>query len=344
MNRYNLSPDILLMKNQMEVLSKAEGFFESSILFALLKLKIFERIGDGSKTVHELAAELAARPETLARLLNAGVALKLLESGDGVNFRVAPACGSVLLPSAGENCLADYILLMDHLQLVFCRLAEAVLNSKPIHESPTCFGADKDQIRRFTLAMHSYATLRAKELADFLDTSQAKTFLDLGCGPGTYAFYVGMRNPALKLYLLDSPEVLDVARGLQHKYAIRNEVQYLPLDALREEIPGSYDLILISNALHMLGEEASRDLIHRLYKSINPGGSLVIQAQYLRDARVGTRWPIFLDLIQLCTTPNGRNHSVDETTGWLAEAGFQNIQYHPMTLLNTNSFIRGYRA
>ena len=192
--------------------------------------------------------------------------------------------------------------------------------------------------------MHNYASLRGKELADFLSTEGCTSLLDLGCGPGTYAFHLGMRNPGLELYLADHPIVLETAQEVQTKYSLKNSIHYVPLDALQDDIPGSYDLILVSNMLHGLGENASRTLIKRLYNSINSGGSLVIQAQYLRDDRLGGRWPIFLDIIQLCVTANGRNHSPKETRLWLEEAGFRDIEFCAMTLLNTNSFLRGYKA
>jgi hypothetical protein len=76
---------------------------------------------------------------------------------------------------------------------------------------------------------------------------------------------------------------------------------------------------------------------------VKPGGSLVIQAQYLQDDRRGGRWPVFLDLIQLCITRHGRNHSVAETRGWLEEAGFTQVEHRSMSVYNTNSFLRGYR-
>jgi hypothetical protein len=64
----------------------------------------------------------------------------------------------------------------------------------------------------------------------------------------------------------------------------------------------------------------------------------------LRDDRLGGRWPIFLDLIQLCVTENGRNHAPAETRQWLEDAGFRNIEFCGMTLLNTNSYLRGYKS
>jgi hypothetical protein len=172
--------DAHVARDQIQVLAIAEGFFQSCALFALLKLRVFELIGEGSRNRAELAEELCTRPET--------------------------------------------------------PLDEAVLKSAPTIDPSAHLGADENHTREFALAMHNYAAIRGKELARYLNTTQNKTLLDLGCGPGTYAFHLGVRNPKLRL---------------------------------------------------------------------------------------GERWPILLDLIQLCITSAGRNHSVDETRGWLQEAGFQ---------------------
>jgi len=313
-------------------------------LFALLKLRIFERIDKGSKSLHELAAELDARPETLSRLLNAGVVLKLLESNNGINFSIAPMCRIVLSPSAGDHYIGNWISSLDYFCAALSKLDEAVLNSGPTIDPSTHVGGDKESTGKFILGMHNYASLRGKELANFLSMAGCKSLLDLGCGPGTYAFHLGIRNPDLDLYLLDYPEVLEIAKEVQTKYSLKNSIHYLPLDALKDDIPGSYDMILVSNMLAWWSEDASRTLIKRLYHSINFGGSLVIQAQYLRDDRLGGRWPIFLDLLMLCVTANGRNHSQVETRRWLQEAGFRDIEFCAMTFLNTNSLLRGYKA
>lgn len=345
MSQQTLIQNEPLKRNQIEVLSIAEGFLQSSVFFALLKLRVFESIDRGTKTVQELAMDLNARPETLARLLNAGVVLKLLESKDGIKFRIAPVCRTVLSPSADEYYLGDWIKNLDYMRVPLLKLDEAILNSGPTIDPATHLGGgDEEHLQKFTLAMHNYASFRGKELADFLSTTGCKSLLDLGCGPGTYAFHLGMRNPSLELTLLDHPVVLETARDIEKRYNLKNVIRYLPLDASQDDIPGSYDIILVSNVLHGLGEDASRALIRRLYNSINHGGSLVIQAQYLRDDRLGGRWPIFLDLMMLCVTENGRNHSKKETRLWLEEAGFRDIEFCPMTLLNTNSFLRGYKA
>jgi SAM-dependent methyltransferase len=332
------------IRDQIAVLNVAEGFFQSSVLFALLRLRVFESIGEGEKTLDEIAASTCAKPETLARLLNAGVVLKLLQTSDGVNYRLAPPTRSVLLPSAGKAYLGDWIANLQYFELALSNLHEAVLSSTPTVDSSARFGADREQTREFILAMHNYASFRGKELARYLDTTGCQKLLDLGCGHGAYAFHLGVANQDLALYLLDSAGVLEVAREVQAEYPLKNEVHYIPADAVQDEITGEYDLILISNMLHVLGPEESCRLVKRLYKSLTPGGSLVIQAQFLRDDRLGERWPVMLDLLQLCITPCGSNHSVAETTRWLQEGGYSNIESRSMSFFNTNSYLRAYKT
>lgn len=329
--------------NQVKALSIAEGFFESAILFALLQLRVFELIGEGARTLEELAGDVKAEPATLKRLLNAGVLLKVLEFDGGAGYRVAKSYHDVLIPSAGSNYLGNFILNLAQLREPLMKLNKAVLDSAPTVDPSSLLGSDKEQTREFTLAMHNYASSSGEELAEILDTSKCSTLLDLGCGPGTYAFYLGMKNPELKIHLLDFPGVLEIAKEIAVEFALENEVVYTPADVFKDDIEGSYDMVLISNTLHMLGERVSRELINKLYGVINKGGSLVIQARFLREDRTGDRWPVFLDLIQLCITEEGRNHTIQETRKWLEYAGFVNIEYDPMSVFNANSLLRAYK-
>lgn len=330
------------IRDQVFVLAIAEGFFGSSVLFALLRLDLFARIGDGERTLTELSSEIGAPPDRLQRLLNAGVMLGLLESEEGDVYRLSARSASVLIPGAEDRYLGDWARNLDMFRHALADLDQAVTRGTPTVDPSAHLGSSDQETRDFILAMHDYAAFRGAELARFLDTSDASTLLDLGAGPGTYAFHLGAANPDLELNLLDLPGVLDVAREVETRFDLKNRINYLPVDVTTEPIPGRYDLVLVSNTLHMLGEEESKRLIGRLRENINPGGSLVIQAQYMANDKMGGRWPVYLDLVQMCITDHGRNHSEAETRSWMEEAGFEDIVFNPMTLVNTNSFLRGY--
>jgi hypothetical protein len=101
--------------------------------------------------------------------------------------------------------------------------------------------------------------------------------------------------------------------------------------------------VLLSNTLHMLGEKASRELLATVYPLVNPGGSVVVQAQFLDEDRHGPRWPVLLDLLQLCITDSGRNHTVSETGDWPRGAGFADVRHVELSPDNVNSFIRAWK-
>ncbi|HSJ15973.1 MAG TPA: methyltransferase [Longimicrobiales bacterium] len=330
-----------LARSQIDLLHIAEGFFGSRILFALTRLGVFETIGGGTLSAAEIGARTGADVPHLTRLLRAGVLLELLASPDGVSFRVPDRWQPLLSDAASETYLGNWLRFLSYLNGALGELDRAVTAGGPA--APLLEVKDRPDLREFTLAMHNYAALRGRELQEYLDTSGCRTLLDVGCGPGTYAFQLGLRNPDLVLHLVDLPEILEIAAEVQARYPLRNTVHYLAFDLEHEDITGSYDLVLVSNTLHMLGEQESRRLMRRLYHVVAPGGSLVVQAQYLDDDRMGGRWPIFLDLVQLCLTREGRNHTVAETTVWLEEAGFTGIEFCSMSAFNTNAFLRAYR-
>jgi ubiquinone/menaquinone biosynthesis C-methylase UbiE len=191
--------------------------------------------------------------------------------------------------------------------------------------------------------MHTYAAMRGKDLARHLSTAGSASLLDLGCGPGTFAFHLAMENPELRITLADVPGVLEVARDIRTRYPVVHEVSYVPMDASCDAIPGTYDIVLASNFLQCFNEQDRTALLGRIYQAVNPGGSIVVQAQHLQADRVGVRWAVLVDLNLLCTTKEGRNHTVAETVQWLTDAGFVRLEHNPMSALGTMSYVRGYR-
>jgi len=271
--------------------------------------------------------------------------LRLLESSDGMTYSLSATSQAVLAPSAGENYLGNWMRWLEYLRTATSRLDHTVRTGTPSIEGSAHLGGDQTETREFVLAMHNYAALRGRDLADQLDTTGCRSMLDVGCGPGTFAFHLGTKNPGMAIHLLDLPPILEVAKEVREFYDLPNEVHYHPQDALKEPIPGQYDLILVSNILQMLGERASRELLKRLFQSVRPGGSLVVQGQYMeeRSVLVPQRWPVVFDLLQMTMTPEGRNHTMGETDQWLVEAGFTDVEHVTSRMFGTTSYVRGWR-
>jgi SAM-dependent methyltransferase len=326
-----------------QVIKAAEGFYESSVLLTLVKLRVIEHIGHGVATAPELAERIGTQSEPVARLLRAGVALDILESEDGRSFGVTGPYRFMLVPGAGPMYMGDWVRNLEYFRDAMAQLDTAVLNAAPAATYVDGANANSEHIRVFAKAMHNGSLMGARELAGYLDTSGVGTLLDLGCGPGTYGFTLAEANPALRLHSADLPEVLDVAREIEASYQISSPVTYHGVDLRTDMVEGTFDLILVSNTLHMLGEKNSRSLLSTLYPLVNPGGSIVVQANFLDEDRLGPRWPALLDLIQLCITESGRNHTVGETLTWLAEAGFTDGHHVAMSEDNLGSYVQAWK-
>ena len=177
-----------------------------------------------------------------------------------------------------------------------------------------------------TKAMEAYARGRGLEIIERLDLSGDARLVELGCGSGAYGIALAERHPDLFLTLVDLPEVAPTLQALLEEHpgiAARSEI--VAADIFEFEPSAPYDVVLLSNVLHMLGPALSASIIERCRRLLRPGGRLIVQAQFLDDGRTTPRWSVLLDLIQMSITPTGANHTVDETTGWLKAAGFDSI-------------------
>src|SRR5207247_5027414 len=92
-------------------------------------------------------------------------------------------------------------------------------------------------------AMHHRSREQAKTVARFLDLRRARTLLDLGGGPGTYAMAFLAANPALRATVADRPTALKVAREIAATHPAKARLSFATLDFMSDPLPGSYDVV-----------------------------------------------------------------------------------------------------
>ncbi len=330
------------IKKQVSTLQIAERFFDSVALFSLFELGVFRGLAQGGRTLDELHAGVGGSRETLRAVLDAAVALRILARA-GDRYEAPAALLDCLGREESPAYLGEWVAFLHSLAAPLLELGEAVRTSQPPGALFEDMSAPNLPAKRMTRAMDAYARSRGAEMADRIDCASARTLLDLGCGPGTYALALLARYPRLHATLLDLPGPISEAREIVAAYGFSDRVEFIAADAMTYEFEHGYDAVLVSNTLHMLGPDLSRRLLARCLTIVNPGGRLIVQAQYLNDDRTSPRWPTLLNLIQRVATPHGRNHDLGETRRWLEEAGFVDVEYVPFSPWNVNSALIGYR-
>ena len=155
----------------------------------------------------------------------------------------------------------------------------------------------------------------------------AKTLLDLGGGPGTYAMAFLAKHPRLQATVCDRPAALDVAKEIAATHKAGERLSYLPLDLLKDDIPGRFDVIWYSNVLHIYSPEENLSVFRRARAALTERGRLIVQDAFLHD-REGL-YPEEASLFavsMLLFTSTGNTYSVTDTAAWLKEAGFASVK------------------
>lgn len=330
------------IQKQIAVLQIAERFFDSVTLFALFETGVFRVLSSGGKTVHEIHQETGGNQESLRATVDAAVALGILSVQDG-RYTANEALLDCLGREESPAYVGEWVAFLHALAGPLLQLGDAIRTGSTPGALFEDMSGDNIPAKRMTAAMDAYARTRGIEVANRLDFSRTRRLLDVGCGPGTYSIAIVQRHPQVRATLLDLPGPIAEARRLAAARKVSERIDFVAADAMSYTPDEPFDTILISNALHMIGPVGSVELLKRCYQMLAPGGRVIVQAQYLNDDRTSPRWPTLLNLIQRVATPHGRNHAIGETTQWLEQVGFTNVEYVRLSLWNVCSCLTGER-
>ena len=317
--RQGMKPSIITFQEFRDAVS---AYRLPVVLLAALELDLFTAVGNRTWTVPELAKELKVSERGLTilcrNLARAGVLLK--RGGTYKNTRL----GSTALNANHPAYRGGYLDLIRSHWLDWCRLPESIRSGLPIdHDIPD----SPEWRRRFTWAMHHRTLEIAPAITSQVKLGGARTLLDLGGGPGTYALAFLAHNPNLRATVCDRDAALEVAREIAATHKAERRLSYLSLDFTEESIPGAYDVIWYSNVLHIYSPKDNQAIFRRAMAALAPGGRLIIQDAFLHD-RQGL-FPADASLFavsMLLFTKGGDTYSASEVKRWLTDAGFNQIK------------------
>ena len=292
------------------------------VLIAALELNLFTAIGTDAWTIPDLARDVKVSERGLAILCrNLAMAGVLKKTGETYrNSRL----GATALNAHHPAYRGDYLQLITSHWADWGRLLESVKSGLPLdHDEPD----EPDYRRRFTWAMHHRTLETAPKIAAQINLRGARTLLDLGGGPGTYAMAFLAKNPTLRATVCDRPAALDVAKEIASTHKAGARLTYLPLDVMTEDIPGTYDVIWYSNVLHIYSPKDNQALFRHALAALNPGGRLLIQDAFLHDRNgLFPEEASLFAVSMLLFTERGNTYSAAETRAWLTDAGFERIR------------------
>ena len=292
------------------------------VILTALELKLFTVIGKNTWLLLDLARELKVSERGLS-ILCRNLAMAGLLHKKGNRYRNSPLAATAL--NADDPAYrGSYLHLITNHWTDWLRLMESIRTGEPLDKDEP---EAPDYRRQFTWAMHHRTLETAPMIAAQLPLRGGRTLLDLGGGPGTYAMAFLAKNPGLRATVCDRPDALEVAREIAATHKAGARLSYLPLDLLKDDIPGQFDVIWYSNVLHIYSPEQNFHVFRRARAALADGGRLIIQDAFLhgREGLFPEEANLFA-VSMLLFTETGNTYSVADTTSWLKEAGFSSVR------------------
>jgi demethylspheroidene O-methyltransferase len=309
------------------------GFVYSQILFACVRLRVFENLKDGPRTPAELAAVLALPLDSTERLLDAAVSIELLEKRSGGRVGLG-ALGAALIGNPGVGAMVE------HHRLLYADLHDPVGLLRGDHrgtelskywayaraERPEALGGA--EIDAYTALMSDSQPLVASEILDAYPVTRHRCLLDVGGGEGTFLVEASKRSTTLQLMLFDLPPVAARASARFAELGLAGRARAVGGDFLKDALPGGADILSLVRVVHDHDDAAVAQLLRAAWTALPQGGVLLLGepmsgtpgAAPMGDAYFG---------FYLLAMGKGRPRTAKHLQGMLKTAGFVQAQLIP---------------
>jgi len=304
-------PNILEQAKEIRKLSG--GFQSARVLITANNYRVFDFL-ETQQTGGTIARKIKADHRATEMLLDALTGMGLLNKKNG-KYKNTPLASRMLV--SGKKYYQGDII--SHSDMIWDRWAslDTILKTGKPSLSPRNHTA-------FILGMHNLAVLKAGGIIKAIGLDNVQKVLDLGGGPGTYA--IEMAKKGLDVSLFDLPETMKIARKVAKQSGIgKNSIRFMGGDFLNDDLGKDYDLILISQILHMFSEKVNMDLIRKCKKALAKKGKIVIHEFIINEDRTSPVHSALFAINMLVNTSDGRTYTPGEISKWFRKSGFKKV-------------------
>ncbi len=321
-----------------DLLKMSGDYWGACALHAGVKLDVFTPLAEKPLTPGELADRIQVDCRALTLLLNALVALALLEKRND-SYSVTPFTAEFLCRTSPGYL--GYIILHHHnLMPSWSRLDQAVKRGTP-DQKRLLMGNDPVVRENFELGMFNLAMQIGPRVAAGIELSGRRRLLDLGGGPGTYAVHFCQNNPGLTAVVYDLPGTRPFAEQTIARFQMADRISFQGGDFMTDRVDGPFDVAWLSHILHGTSREGCAVILEKAVRALGAGGMILVQDFILDDSMDGPLYPALFALNMLLGTQGGRAYSQGELFAMLTAAGAVDLRRLPLELPNGAGVIAG---
>ena len=297
-----------------------DGARTSATLRAALELDVFVKLDLGPKTAEELAPLVGCPVRSTAMLLEALVALDLVEPVGGPAYHLTHVAQRYLVPGKPKY-MGGFVRILcnDTMWKAFGNLTAAIRKDGTLlanhAETP-----ELDFWEVYPQAALSMAT----DVGQAIGQRFPWTFTSGGAGSGLYTYAVLQRSPSARATLVEWSNVVPLAQ----KHAARAKIgldrlRFLIGDLIELDYEGPYELVLISQVLHHFDRPTCAKVTQKIADALAPGGRVVIH-EFFGDP--GSRSGALFGMTMLAWTRQGEAYPTKDYRAWLEDAGLRFLE------------------
>jgi predicted transcriptional regulator len=320
------------MSSQEKVLDLIFGRWRSQILYAGVKLGIFDAVRTGSKKAAQLANELNLDPALTYRLLRALGSLELLREDKDRTFSLTET--GELLRSDHPQTLRGVTLLEEGPEhYALWKHLPAMVRDGKQNAFVREFGRmafdhavkDAGYAEVFDNAMSSYSSAQAEWVLDALrtyDFSKITHLCDVGGGHGYMLCRLLANYPHLQGTVLERTEVIaDSAPLWASKLGVSDRCRYLAGDMFK--FAPSADAYMMKLILHDWNDDECVRILQNQHEAATPGGRVFIVEHVIPGPETSHFAKLF-DIHMMCWG-TGRERTQEEYAALLEKAGWKYV-------------------
>jgi putative sterol carrier protein len=314
------------------IIRVASGFMGAKYLFAANELSVFEYLANGPLTLEELATRIGASPRSVRIIVDALVALKLLNRQDG-RYVNHPSV-SIYLSGRAPVDLRALLRSWDRISYpLWTGLATAVRT-----EGAVPLSLDREQQQDFTKGVNAITASSAWTLSGLYEFERHERILDVGGGMGGFLLAALSHRPTLRGTLLELPEVAALARQRLAVAPCFDRIDVVECDFFKDPIPTDHDAMLVANVVHIFSPAQNMEMFRRLRCSGDIGTRLLLVDTWTDDDRSA---PLQAALLagEYFLMNGGDVYSVGDVQRWLQETGWTFVDRH--RLVGAGSLVIG---
>ncbi|RJX27398.1 MAG: methyltransferase domain-containing protein [Dethiobacter sp.] len=297
----------------------ARGYQESLLLYQAFKAGIFETLADAPKNAETVAQEIGSVPERTCLLLDALVALGLVEKkGDTY---ITSEVAQTFLSSRSKFYQGDLLDLQlsperrRHWERIIDWLKGEKVGRWNHRET-----FNPSFVRAMAQAALGHKGFKETILAiaNHSCFQSARRFLDLGGGHGLYAIALKQLKPDLEAIVFDLPHVEQVTQGYSRQY--NAEVIFMAGDFHENELPAEQDIVL---AFDIFYPSQTEKVLRKVYRALKPGGCLFTKHWFLDATRTRPKRAALFALHLKLNNPMSHVYALKEMEEIFVKTGFQ---------------------